>query len=88
MYLCGLNLKIVITNKKYWKPVVFLFCVALTLTLGSCQSSRNQVHKSSSYQKVRTRHQPHWNATTSQSTTYYIKKNSTRKGHDGKRIKR
>jgi len=77
-----------ITNKKYWKFVVFLFCAVLIFTFGACQSSRNQVHKPSKYQKTRTRHTPKWNATTSQSTTYYIKKNSTRKSHDSKKIKR
>ena len=81
-------MRIMITKKKYWKYVVFLFCALLTLTFVSCQSSRNQVHKSSRYQKVRTRHTPKWNATTSQTTTYYIKKNSTRKSHDSKKIKR
>jgi len=75
-------------TKKYRKLVVFLFCAALMLVFGSCQSSRNQVHRSSNYQKVHVRYQPHWNATTSQSTTYYIKKNSTRKSHDSKKIKR
>jgi hypothetical protein len=75
-------------KKKYLRYIVLLFCVALMVTFVSCQSSKNQVHKPSKYQKVRTKHQPHWNATTSQSTTYYIKKNSTRKSHDSKKIKR
>ena len=87
MYLCRLKLRIMIT-KKYWKFVVFLFVAALTLTFCSCQSSQNTVHKASKYQKTRTRHTPKWNSTTSQSTTYYIKKHSTRKSHNSKKIKR
>ena len=83
-----LNFEKMITKKRYWKFVVFLFCATLMLALGSCQSSHNTVHKASKYQKTRTRHTPKWNATTSQSTTYYIKKHSTRKSHDSKRIKR
>lgn len=77
-----------ITNKKYYKFIVFLFFAVVVILFGSCQSTSNTTHKPSKYQKVRTRHQPHWNATTSQSTTYYIKKNSSRKSHDGKKIKR
>lgn len=77
-----------IAKKKYLKFVVFLFCAAMMLMFGSCQSSQNTVHKASKYQKTRTRHTPKWNSTTSQSTTYYIKKNSTRKSHDSKKIKR
>lgn len=38
-------------------------------------------HKAA-YNKKRTRHQPKWNATTSQTTTYYIKKNNARKRHN------
>ena len=76
------------TKKKYWKFVVFLFCAVMTLAFGSCQSSRNQVHKSTKYQKTRTRYNPKWNSSSSQSSTYYIKKHSTRKSHDSKKIKR
>jgi hypothetical protein len=76
------------TKNKYFRYIVLLFCVTLAVTFVSCQSSRNQTHRSSKYHKVRTKHQPHWNATTSQSTTYYIKKNSTRKSHDSKKVKR
>lgn len=75
-------------KNKCLKYIVFLFCASVLLSLSSCQSSRNQTHKSTKYSKVRTRHQPHWNATTSQNTTYYIKKHSTRKSHDKKKIKR
>lgn len=77
-----------ITKKRYYRFIVLLFCAVIALAFGSCQSSKNTAYKPAKYQKVRTRHQPHWNATTSQSTTYYIKKNSSRKGHDSKKIKR
>lgn len=75
-------------KRKYLRYIVLLFCSVLMFTLGACQSSKKTTHNPSKYQRVRTKHQPHWNATTSQSTTYYIKKNSTRKSHDSKRIKR
>lgn len=75
-------------RKRGLKYIAFLLLSILTVTFVSCQSSRNQVHKPSRYQKTRTRHTPKWNATTSQRTTYYIKKNSTRKSHDSKRKKR
>lgn len=75
-------------KRKYIRYFVLLFCTVLTFSLVSCKSSSTTSHKPSKYNKVRTKHQPHWNATTSQNTTYYIKKHSTRKSHDSKRIKR
>lgn len=75
------------TKRRYWKYVVFLFCAVLMFGMGACQTAKNQPRKSSKYQRVRTRHTPKWNATTSQTTTYYIKKHSTRKSHDGKKLK-
>lgn len=59
--------------------IVVLFC--------ACQTNRNQTHRPSKYQKVKVRHTPWKNASTSQNTTYYIKKHSTRKSHDGTTIK-
>ena len=61
------------------KYIFYVFCSVGILLFGSCQTTRNQTHKSKKYHTLRTRHTPHWNATTSQNTTYYIKKNSTRK---------
>ena len=81
-------LEIMNAKRKYIRYIVLLFCTVLMFALASCQSSHNTPHHSSKYQKVRTKHQPNWNATTSQSTTYYIKKNSTRKSHDSKKVKR
>ena len=75
-------------DKKYIKYILLTFCTVLMFGLGGCQSSKSTTHSSSKYHRVRTKHQPHWNATTSQSTTYYIKKNSTRKSHDSKKVKR
>lgn len=74
-------------KNRYLKSVVLFLCTMLVLSLCACNSSRNHVHKSTRYQKVRTNHTPKRNATTSQNTTYYIKKHSTRKSHDGKTIK-
>lgn len=75
-------------KRKYISGIVFTFFALAMMTLTSCQSTKNTAHRSTRYNKVRTKHQPHWNATTSQSTTYYIKKNSTRKSHDTQKIKR
>ena len=69
------------------KHIFCLICFVGVLFSASCQTSRNQTHKSSRYQTSRTRHTPNWNASTSQRTTYYIKKNSTRKNHGRKTIK-
>lgn len=88
MYFCNFNFEKMNSKKKYFRYIVLLLCVALTGLFVSCQTSKNQTHKSSKYQKTRTRHTPKWNSTTSQNTTYYIKKHSTRKGHDIKRVKR
>lgn len=77
-----------ITKRRYYRFIVLLFCAVIVLVFGSCQSSKKTAYKPAKYQRVRTKHQPHWNATTSQSTTYYIKKHSTRKSHDSKKIKR
>ena len=75
-------------KRNYLRYIVLLFCTVLMFVLGACQSSKKTTHTASKYHRTRTKHQPHWNATTSQSTTYYIKKHSTRKSHDSKRIKR
>ena len=75
-------------KKRLQKYIFIVFCVVGVLCLVSCQTSRSQTHGKTKYQRVRTRHTPKWNSTTSQSTTYYIRKNSTRKSHDSKRIKR
>ena len=45
-----------ITNKKYYKFIVFLFFAVVVILFGSCQSTSNTTHKPSKYQKVRTRH--------------------------------
>lgn len=73
---------------KYINYIVLLFCTVLMFALGSCKSSKSTAHTPTKYHRVRTKHQPHWNATTSPNTTYYIKKHSTRKSHDSKKVKR
>ena len=75
-------------KNKLLKYILFLFCSIGILFMVSCQTSRNQTHRCTRYQKVKIRHTPNWNYTTSQRTTYYIKKNAARKSHDSKRIKR
>lgn len=60
-----------------------LLCVfAIGFAATSCSTSKRSTYRTSSYSKKRTRHQPRWNATTSQTTTYYIRKHSTRKRHN------
>jgi hypothetical protein len=76
------------TRKKYIRYIVFVFFALVFMGLTACQSSKSQTHKPTRYTKTRTRHQPNWNAASSQKTTYYIKKHSTRKSHDSKKVKR
>lgn len=69
-------------NKKFSvsRLVTVLLCtLAIGLAAASCGTSKTSTYRNSSYSKQRTRHQPRWNATTSQTTTYYIRKHSTRK---------
>lgn len=74
-------------ENKLLKYICYLICAVGVLLFGSCQTTKNQTHSSKKYHTLRTRYNPHWNAATSQNTTYYIKKNSTRKSHNGKTMK-
>ena len=73
-------------RNKLFKHIFCLFCFMGMLFSVCCQTNGNQTHRSSKYQTTRVRHTPRWNATTSQNTTYYLRKNSTRKSHDGHTI--
>ena len=73
-------------RNKLFKHIFCLFCFMGVLMSAYCQTDRTQTHKSSKYQTTRVRHTPNWNATTSQNTTYYLRKNSTRKSHNGHTI--
>jgi len=75
-------------KNKCLKYIAFSFFVLVLLCFSACQTSRNQTKRSTKYTRVKTRYQPHWNSTTSQSTTYYIKKHSTKKNHNSKKLKR
>lgn len=75
-------------KNKCLKYIAFSFFVLVLLCFSACQTSRNYNQSSTRYTKVKTRYQPHWNSTTSQSTTYYIKKHSTKKNHNQKKLKR
>jgi hypothetical protein len=72
-------------KRKYIRYIVFLFCSVLVMALCSCQTSKRTSHSSARYQKERYKHQPHWNATTSQSTIYHIKKHFKRHPRDRKK---
>ena len=74
-------------KNKCLKYIAFSFFVLVLLCFSACQTSRN-TQRSTKYTKVKTRYQPHWNSTTSQSTTYYIKKHSTKNNHNSKKLKR
>ncbi len=62
-------------NRRYFRVVLFvLFLCVTALTVPSCNSSKGSTHRPTRYSKNRTKYNPHWNSTTSQHTTYYIKK--------------
>jgi ABC-type oligopeptide transport system substrate-binding subunit len=69
-------------KKNFFHIIVIFLCVVCLCALSSCGSSRNNTKSTVSYSKKRTRHQPNWNHTTSQTTTYYIKKHNTHKSHN------
>lgn len=71
-------------DNRFYKYIICLFCFLAVTVSVSCQTSRPQTHSKSKYQKVRTRHTPNWNASTSQHTTYYIRKNFKRHNYDVK----
>lgn len=72
-------------KRNHIRYIVFLFCSVMLIAFCSCKTSNRASHSSARYQKVRTRHQPHWNATTSQTTTYHIKKHFKRNSKDRKK---
>lgn len=75
-------------KNKCLKYIAFSFCVLALLSLSSCQTNRNNSQRPKKYAKSKTRFQPHWNAATSPSTTYYIRKHNTKKDHNKKKLKR
>lgn len=62
--------------------VIAFFSVLLTASFTSCATSSHGTKSSTSYSKKRVRHQPNWNYTTSQTTTYHIRKHNTRKSRN------
>lgn len=68
-------------RRPYMKFFVLSACLLALAALSSCSSARRGVKNAPSYSKQRTR-QPRWNATTSQTATYYIKKKSPRKRYN------
>ena len=72
-------------KNSFLKYIFCLFCFFGLLVSVYSQTSRNHTHYKSKYQKVRTRHTPNWNASTSQHTTYYIRKNFKRNYNDVKK---
>ncbi len=61
--------------------LMLLCATVLAFIAPSCSTSKSNTKKKTSYSKQRTR-QPRWNATTSQTTTYYIKKKAPRKRYN------
>ena len=72
-------------KNRFLKYIFCLFCFLGVMVSAFCQTSRTQTHNRSKYQKMRTRHTPGWNASTSQHTTYYIRKNFKRHNYDVKK---
>lgn len=77
MYLCVLYLhrkeKMENRNTLYKLLILIVIC-AVTLFGASCKSTSKTPHGAKRYSKQRTRYTHNWNASTSQRTTYYIKK--------------
>lgn len=65
----------------FYHFIILIFFVFIACTIVSCSSSRNTAKRPISYSRQKTK-QPRWNTTTSPTTTYYIKKHSTRKRHN------
>ncbi len=79
---------IMMKKKKLPYIIGVLICfLALTLAAPSCSSSHQTTKKAPRYSRQRTK-SPRWNASTSRTTTYYIKKHSTKQRHSPKPKKR
>ena len=79
-----------ITMKKRKLPYILgmLVCfLVLSIAAPSCNSSKQTTKKAPRYSRQRTK-SPRWNASTSRTTTYYIKKHSTKQRHSPKPKKR
>ncbi|MDY6347136.1 MAG: hypothetical protein SPL42_01710 [Bacteroidales bacterium] len=63
--------------KKHKTRTLLLALCATAILAVSCQTARNGSQRSAKYSKQRTRYKSHWNSSSSQSTTYYIKKHNT-----------
>ena len=71
-------------NKKssFFYIIITFLCVVFLASFSSCSTSQDSSKSKVEYSKKRTRHQPKWNATTSQTTTYHIRKHNTRRSHN------
>lgn len=69
-------------KKSFLYIITVILCVVFMASFSSCSTSQGSTKSKVEYSKKRTRHQPKWNATTSQTTTYHIRKHNTRRSHN------
>ncbi len=69
-------------RKSFFYIILTFLCVMFLGSFSSCSTTQSETKAKASYSKKRTRHQPKWNYTTSQTTTYHIRKHNTRKSRN------
>ncbi|MBR4135741.1 MAG: hypothetical protein IKU03_04960 [Bacteroidales bacterium] len=75
-------------NRKRFHIIGIVWCFLLVgLMAPSCTSSHQTTRKAPRYTRQKTK-SPRWNASTSRTTTYYIKKHSTKRRNSPKPQKR
>lgn len=69
-------------KSSFFYIIITILCVVFLASFSSCSTTQGSSKSKTEYSKKRTRHQPKWNATTSQTTTYHIRKHNTRRSHN------
>ncbi|MBO4488431.1 MAG: hypothetical protein J5741_02100 [Bacteroidales bacterium] len=74
-------------NRKRFHIIGIVLCLLLVgMLTPSCSSSHQTTRKAPRYTRQKTKG-PRWNASTSRTTTYYIKKHSTKNRYAPKKPK-
>lgn len=78
VYLCSLTKSTDMKKRKYIHLISFLACILLfCFAMPSCTTTQHGTKKAPRYTRQKTK-SPRWNASTSRTTTYYIKKHYRR----------
>ncbi len=62
--------------------IIAFLCAVFLASFVSCGTVQRQSKPAAQYSKKRTRYQPNWNHTTSQNTTYHIRRHNTRRSQN------